>query len=160
MALVPFLRSHSAQASVGALQLLCVLAQAMASQMDNAAVYWLILATSITSVTSAILFLLQKCCGEFWGNMHALCFQKFAAMLELRAETFREVTNMSTFPRILGQLGLETFQVTWLHDANAQTGDYLQWGWLRLPTKSYIIAFLAVCGVTHYKCTFLMNSNI
>ena len=145
MALVPFLRSRSVQASVGAFQLLCVL----------------VLAIGISSVTSAILFLLQKCCGEFWGNMNALCFQTFAASVEQRAETFREVANLSTFPRILRQLGWEAFQVTWLHDAHPQTSDSLQWGWLRLPTKSHSIAFLAVCGVTHYnKCTFPMTSNI
>ena len=47
-------------------------------------------------------------------------------------------------------MGLHTFKVVWNHDANAQTGDFVQYGWLRLPTKSYVLRFLAVCGVTHY----------
>ena len=121
--------------------------------MDNDAVYWLIIATSISSVTSALLFLFQKCCGQFWGNVDALWFQRFAAWLELRSETFQEVTNLFTFPRIFRQMGLDTFQVVWMHDANAQTGDFIQWGWLRLPTKSYVIRCLSVCGITHYVFT-------
>ena len=40
--------------------------------------------------------------------------------------------------------------VGWNHDANAQTGDFVQWGWFRLPSKSHVLRFLAVCGVTHY----------
>ena len=119
-------------------------------QSDNAAVYWLILATSISSVTTAILYLLQRCCGEFWGNICSVCFQNFAASLDLREETFHQVTNLLIFPRIFQQLQLQTFKVVWNHDANAQTGDCVQWGWLRLPTKSYVLSFLAVCGVTHY----------
>ena len=79
-----------------------------------------------------------------------MCFQIFATLLELREETFYQVTNLLTFPRIFQQLELQTFKVVWNHDANAQTGDFVQYGWLRLPTKSYVLAFLAVCGVTHY----------
>ena len=117
---------------------------------DNAAVYWLILATSISSVTTTLLYIFQKCFGQFWGNMSTLCFQSFAASLELREETFHQVTNLLIFPRILQQLRLQSFKVIWCHDANAQTGDFVQWGWIRLPTKTYLLAFLAVCGVTHY----------
>ena len=48
------------------------------------------------------------------------------------------------------QLLLQTFKVIWNHDANAQNGDFVQWGWFRLPSKSYVLRFLALCGVTHY----------
>ena len=118
--------------------------------MDNAAVYWLIFATSISSLTTTVFYLFQKCCGNFWTNVSNVCFQNFAACLGLREETFHEVTNLCTIPRIFEQLHLHTFKVMWIHDANAQTGDCVQWGWFRLPTKSYALAFLAVCGVTHY----------
>ena len=117
---------------------------------DNAAVYWLVLATSISSVTTAILYLFQRCCGNCWRNIGAVCFQRFATSLELREETFKHVTNLVIFPRLFQQLQLETFKVVWHHDANAQTGDFVQWGWFRLPTKSYFLAFLSLCGVTHY----------
>ena len=40
--------------------------------------------------------------------------------------------------------------MVWNHDAKSQTGDSVQYGWLRLPTKSYVLALLAVCGVTCY----------
>ena len=120
------------------------------TQTDNAAVYWLILMTSISSVTTALLYLFQRCCGEFCGNISSVCFQKFASSLELREETFNQVTNLLTFPRMFEQLQLQTFKVIWNHDANAQTGDFVQWGWFRLPSKSHVLRFLAVCGVTHY----------
>ena len=119
-------------------------------QSDNAAVYWLILATSISSVTTAILYLFQRSCGEFWGNISRVCFQNFCASCDLREETFHQVTNLLVFPRILQQLQLHSFKAIWNHDANAQTRDCVQWGWIRLPTKSYVLAFLSVCGVTHY----------
>ena len=117
---------------------------------DNAAIYWLILATSISSVTTAMVYLFKKCCGQIWANIGSICFQNFAASLELREETFKQVTNLLIFPRIFQQLQLQTFKVIWNHDANAQTGDFVQWGWMRLPTKSYLLSFLAICGVTHY----------
>lgn len=120
------------------------------SQNDNAGIYWLILATSISSMTTAVLYLFQKCCGTCWGNMGHVFFQFFARSLELREETFYRVTNLLIFPRIFQQLELQTFKVVWNHDANAQTGDFVQYGWLRLPTRSYVLTFLAVCGVTHY----------
>ena len=117
---------------------------------DNAAVYWLILATSISSVTTAILYFFQRCCGNCWSNVGSLCFQRFATLLELRQETFNQVTNLLIFPRIFQQLGLETFKVVWNHDANAQTRDCVQWGWFCLPAKSYFRYVLVVCGFTHY----------
>ena len=101
-------------------------------------------------MTSALLYLFQRCCGNCWGNIGNIWFQSFASSLELREETFYQVTNLLTFPRIFQQLELLTFKVVWNHDANALTGDFVQYGWLRLPTKSYALAFLSVCGVTHY----------
>ena len=82
-------------------------------QSGNAAVYWLILATSISSVTTAILYLLQRSCGEFWSNPCSVCFQKFAASLDLREDTFLQVTNLLTLPRIFQQLELKTFRDVW-----------------------------------------------
>ena len=117
---------------------------------DNDAVYWLILATCISSVTTAILYFFQHSCGVCWSNAASLCFQRFATSLDIRQETFNQVTNLLIFPRIFQQLGLETFKVVWNHDANAQTRDCVQWGWFCLPTKSYFLYFLAVCGFTHY----------
>ena len=117
---------------------------------DNSAVYWLILATSISSLTSAIFYIFQRSCSTCWGNISSICFQKFAECLEIREETFHEVTNLNSFPRMLQQLQLQSFMVIWKHDANAQTGDFLQFGWIRLPTKSYVLFFLSVLGVTHY----------
>ena len=117
---------------------------------DNAAIYWLILATCISSVTSALLYLFQRCCGNCWGNIGNVCFQLFANSLDLKQETFYQVTNLFTFPRLFQQMELHTYKVVWNHDANAQTGDFIQYGWLRLPTKSYVLTLMAVCGVTHY----------
>ena len=97
-------------------------------QNDNGAIFWLILATSISSITSALLYLFQKCCGNCWSNVGSVCFQTFATFLELDEQTFYQVTNLLTLPRICQQLELQTFKVVWNHDANAQTGDYVQYG--------------------------------
>ena len=119
-------------------------------QNDNEAIYWLIAATSISSVTSALIYLCQKCCGQCWQNIGNVGFQVFAAWLGLREETLYDVTNLLSIPCIFQQLGLRTFKVVWHHDANAQTGDCVQYGWFRLPTRSYVLSFLALCGITHY----------
>ena len=118
--------------------------------MHDAAIYWLVVATGLSSVTSTILYLFQRCCGQFWGNVSSVCWQRFAASLELREDVLDQVTNLWVFPRIFQQLGLDTRKVTWKHDANAQTGDCVQWGWLRIPTKSYLLTCLALFGITHY----------
>jgi len=120
------------------------------TQNVNAVVYLLILMISVSSVITELLYLFEYCCGQFWGNISSVCFQLFAASLELREERFDEVTNLLIFPRIFEQLQMHTFKVIWNHDANAQSGDFVQWGLLRLPTKSYLLALLAFCGVTHY----------
>ena len=119
-------------------------------QADNVAIYWLVLTASISNLTAAILYLFQKSCGQFWGNISSVCYQKFAAPLDLREDTFDKVTNLYIFPRLFEQLRLVTFRSVWIHDANAQTGDRIQWGWFRLPTKSYMLAFLSLCGITHW----------
>ena len=50
----------------------------------------------------------------------------------------------------MGDLGIHSARMVWLHDANAQTNDCVQWGWFRLPTRSHLLYFLALCGITHY----------
>ena len=60
------------------------------------------------------------------------------------------MTNLLIIPRIFRQLQLQSFKVIWNHDANAQTGDCVQWGWFRLPTKSFLLTSLVICGVIHY----------
>ena len=117
---------------------------------DDAAVYWLIIATSISALTSTFLYILGRCCGTCWSNASSVGFQAFAQWLDIREETFHEVTNQMVFPRLLSGLELNSYRVVWHHDANAQTGDSVQRGWMRLPPKSYVLACLAVCGITHY----------
>ena len=147
------------------IQYLRLLAQASDTQLDpickilelkrpmetsNTAVYWLIITTSIGSIMSALLYLFQRCCGQFGGNIGNVCYQKCAKSLGIRQETFNQVTNLLSLPRIFQQLELETYKVIWNHDANAQTGDAVQHGWIPLPSKSFVLRFLSVCGVTHY----------
>ena len=119
-------------------------------QLDNSGVFWLSLVTIVTSLLSTVLYLFQKCCGQCWGNISNVCYQKCAKALKLRQSTLNEVTNLYSLPRIFQQLGLETMQDIWNHDANAQTGDAVQWGWLRLPSKSFALTFACICGITHY----------
>ena len=71
-------------------------------------------------------------------------------LLDIREDTFHTVTNIYSLPRLLGDLGIHSARMVWLHDANAQTNDCVQWGWFRLPTRSYLLYFLALCGITHY----------
>ena len=55
-------------------------------ETNNTAIYWLIITASISSIIRALLYLFQRCCGQYWGNIHNVCFQNFAASLELRGE--------------------------------------------------------------------------
>ena len=122
----------------------------VATYVDNSAIYWLILATGISGLTSSLLYLCQRSCTDYWHNVGSICWQRLSSLAGLREETFQQVTNLLIFPRIFEQLGLQTFQMIWKHDANAQTRDCVQWGWFRLPSKSFVISFLSLCGVTHY----------
>ena len=94
--------------------------------------------------------MLQRCCGHFAENLKALSFQKMGRLLDIREDTFHTVTNIYSLPRLLGDLGIHSARMVWLHDANAQTNDCVQWGWFRLPTRSHLLYFLALCGITHY----------
>ena len=110
----------------------------------------MVLGTVISSLTSTLFYLLQSTFGKCWGNVQNICWQKMSRLLDLREESFSQLTNGVIFPRMLQQLGLNSYRVVWLHDANAQTGDCVQWGWIALPTKSYLLSLLALFGVTHY----------
>ena len=121
----------------------------MSADSQNA-IYWLVIATSISGITSSCLFMLQRGCGHFAENLKALSFQKMGRLLDIREDTFHTVTNIYSLPRLLGDLGIHSARMVWLHDANAQTNDCVQWGWFRLPTRSHLLYFLALCGITHY----------
>ena len=53
------------------------------NETNNNAVYWLIIMTSIISFMSALLYLFQRCCGQFWANIGNVCYQKCTKSLEL-----------------------------------------------------------------------------
>ena len=119
-------------------------------EKDEVAVYWLVIATSISALTSAVLYILGRCCAGFASNVGSVCFQAFAKRLDIREETFNQVTNLLVIPRLLSKLQIRSYRVVWTHDANAQTGDFVQWGWMRIPSKSWVLSLLSTFGVTHY----------
>ena len=117
---------------------------------NEVAVYWLIVGTGISTIVSGLYYMIQGACSKIFHNLGAHYWQQLAARLDLRAESFEKLSNGVVYPRILLQLGLKSYKVVYLHDANAQTGDCVQWGWMRLPTKSWILTVLSFCGVSHY----------
>ena len=117
---------------------------------DSGTIYYVVCMGIMTTCVTSFLFLCQKCCGVICANIGSVFFQLLAERLDLYEEDFKETTNLNAIPRIFDQLGLRTRRRVWMHEANAQTGDGQQWGWLRLPTKSYWLKFLSVCSVTHY----------
>ena len=121
-----------------------------ACMSDDNAVYWLILGTGISTLVSAVFYIIQGACSQVLHNLRAHCWQYLASRLDVRAESFEKLSNGVVYPRILQQLGLNSYKVIYLHDANAQTGDCVQWGWMRLPTKSWMLTFLSFSGVSHY----------
>ena len=114
------------------------------------AAYWLVIATSISALTSTALYILGRCCSGLCSNIGSVCFQAFAKRLDIREETFYQVTNLLVIPRLLAELQMQSYRVAWTHDANAQTGDFVQWGWMRIPSKSWVLSLLSTCGITHY----------
>ena len=119
-------------------------------EKDSVAAYWLVIATSISALTSTALYILGRCCAGFCSNVSSVCFQAFAKRLDIREETFYQVTNLLVIPRLLSNLQMQSYRVVWTHDANAQTGDYVQWGWMRIPSKSWVLSLLSTYGITHY----------
>ena len=120
------------------------------AMLDSQNVCWLVIATVVSSVTASLFYAAGGVCGHFFSNSNAVLFQKVAAWLDVRSETLYDTTNLFSVPRVLQDLGLFSHQVCWNHDANARTGDCVQWGVMLLPTKSYLLTCLGLFGFSHY----------
>ena len=113
-------------------------------------IWWLILGTSTGTVTSAVLY---SAAGILYGlisSLRDIVFQYIARRFDISEHTFVCLSNMTALPRLLEQLGLRTFRYMWLHEANADAGDYVQHGYIRMPTKSCLGKCLAFAHVSHY----------
>ena len=84
------------------------------------------------------------------GNIYAENLRKLRACLGVVGNRHNSTTNWEVLPRIFKELGLFTRDIEYKHDANAQNGDGVQYGWHRLPCKSRLLAFFAYLEITHY----------
>jgi hypothetical protein len=68
----------------------------------------------------------------------------------LSEHRFSNVSNLVSITRILKLLGLDTNRYLWQHDANADTGDAMMVGLIRLPTRSWFLWSLAMLNISHF----------
>ena len=126
------------------------MAQDNGSSWGSSGIWWLILGTSTGTVTSAILYGAGSFLMGLTSSIKDIVFQYIAQRFDISEHTFVRLSNMTTLPRLLEQLGLRTFRYMWLHEANAAANDSVQYGYIRMPTKSYLGQCLAFSHISHY----------
>ena len=118
--------------------------------MEQSDIWWLVVGTITGAVTSALLHCVAEIFSKCKSTIQETTFQYLAKRFDLAEHTFKNMTNSATIPRLLEQLDLRTYKYMWLHEANAAANDSVQHGYIRLPTKSIVCKFLAICHISHY----------
>jgi len=113
-------------------------------------IWWLILGTGVSTLLSAFLYGAGSVFTGLTSRIKDILFQYIARRFDISEHTFVNLSNMTTLPRLLEQLGLRTYRYMWLHEANADANDSVQHGYIRIPTKSYFGKFLAFAHISHY----------
>ena len=111
---------------------------------------WYAIGIFVRVLTPSGLYLWNCCCGNVCGGLHSWLFMLVAEKFDVEEHRFDGVSNLGAMSRILRQAGLRTGRHRWNHDANADSGDNIQVGTIRFPTKSYCLWSLALLGITHY----------
>ena len=95
-----------------------------------------------------------RTCREAFGrcsrNWYKEKTRHFLIFLGVERQCYERTKGINVIPRIMRELGLDTKDSRFLHDADALTKDGKQYGWIRLPTKSKLLAFCAYVEITHY----------
>jgi hypothetical protein len=113
-------------------------------------VSWYAVGIFFSLLTPSLLYVWNGCCGNACSGLHSLLFKIVAERFYVEEHRFDGVGNLGAMSRVLRQAGLRTGRHRWNHDANADSGDSVQVGTVRLPTKSYSLWLLALLGITHY----------
>ena len=74
----------------------------------------------------------------------------FFALLGVRRDSYDETDNLLVLPRIFKELGMVTRDSKFKWDANAKRDDGIQYGWHRIPSKSFFLQLCAYLEITHY----------
>ena len=112
----------------------------------DATLRWMLLGGLLSTATSALWFVW----GRFSRSMHDCIFQVVSAQFKLSEHRFSNVSNLVAITKILKSMGLCTNRYLWQHDANADTGDAIMVGYIRLPTCCWFLTVAAMMGISHY----------
>ena len=77
-------------------------------------------------------------------------FQLVSHRFDLAEHRLDNTNNIVVITRLLQQIGLDTRRYVWTHDANAESGDKMMVGVVRIPTHSWFLWTLALLEITHY----------
>ncbi len=111
---------------------------------------YLIMGSVVGGASTSCLYYLGNLANHTHWTIRECLFQYIAPKLSISEEYLSDVVNLSSMARILRQMGLKTHRNTWLHDANPDAGDSIQYGFLRLPTGSCTLRAMSFLKVTHY----------
>ena len=106
--------------------------------------------TLIGSIVSAGWSCLMNNISTVWHTFREQLFLHMAMKYDITEHTFERLSNPATIPRLLSEMGLRSYRHLWLHEANAETNDWIQHGTIRLPSRSLWLRMLALGHITHY----------
>ena len=114
--------------------------------LDASSAQWLVLAAVISALTTKLLGECGSIWASVWDSIRAYAFKVLAQKLDI-TEDWLKVQNVGQLTHILEQLGMCTYRYTWLHDANVDTANGIQFGTLKLPTVSWTLWLLSVLEI-------------
>ena len=113
--------------------------------MDSS-IHFLVMGSVFSVVTSVLWFLWNRC----YTSMDSCIFTFVSRKFSLSKHHLRNVTNIAAITRLLAQLELDTHSYLWQHDANVEAEDKTMVGYVRLPTRTWLLWLMAMLGFSHY----------
>ena len=118
--------------------------------MESSDIWWLVVVSVTSAITTALLHAIAGFVKSVKATIKLWIFQYLAERFDVSSHTFSQLNNGSTMPRLLEQIRLRSWQYMWVHEANAASKDSVQYGYIRLPTKSAVCKLLAFFHIVHY----------
>ena len=119
-------------------------------KMSVHTMYWLVAGTILGTISSGLVYMATSALRGFRDTVHNQVFLFICRRYNFAEHRLKNTTNITTIPRILFRIGLRSHRYIWHHDANADAGDAVQWGFLSIPTHSWGIYLLSLFHVSHY----------
>ena len=101
---------------------------------------WLVLGSVIATLIPSIFYGGLRTCSRVYTTLHGAFLQYTHNKWTVSEQHLERADNLlESMPRHLEQIGLCTGRFIGRYDVNPDMRDNIQWGFIRIPTKSWIL---------------------